>query len=120
MLVEVTPSTKAVLPGSTFDLTCSATVPEGIFLPKTFQWFLGGPPSSSAIMEDSDYLVGNYDLESPHSMSVLTVIDLSLGDYTYNCTVTLEITPSELVLQDSATSMVTVRGNIADFLQSEL
>ena len=85
---------------------CIAVVPEGVIVPKYFEWKKG---SENITDNGENILIGNYDLQRSESTSELTVDGEEVGNYVYSCTVQMEVF-SNLFLLKSATANVTVKG----------
>ena len=87
MLSVVSSTTRLpdVPPHNTFNLTCTATVPEGVVSPKTFTWMRADPADGSC--DNFAVVGGNVDsnLEQPVSTSILTVTETDTGTSCFFC-----------------------------------
>jgi len=86
-----------IAPYNTFFLTCTATVPQGVVLPKSFAWTwkIGSSTTSLTRLTDNgdSILINSTNLDQPASTSVLTVRETTAGDYCYRCRVHLSGLP---------------------------
>ena len=102
-----------VTPYNTFNLTCTATAPEGVVAPKTFTWRRADPADVTCI--DFSVVGGNVDsnLEQPVSTSALnvTVGNADIGTLRYCCQVS--ITDMGVAVSDNSVTSVTVVGESA-------
>ena len=82
-----------IAPYNTFFLTCTATVPQGVVLPKSFAWRRRIGSSITNLMRLTDngdsILINSTNLDQSTSTSVLTVKETTAGDYRYRCRVDL-------------------------------
>ena len=99
-----------VAPYDTFNLTCTATAPEGVVTPKTFIWRRADP--ADVTCNDFSAVGGNVDsnLEQPVSTSVLTVTvsNADIGTLRYCCQVS--ITDGGDDVSDNSVTSITVVG----------
>ena len=120
--VVISPPTAVALdadPYNIFELTCIATVPEGVIVQKLFEWRRGPPGSQTVVTDNGDLItISNRNLERPESTSVLTVSGEPVGDYIYTCAVSMEV-PGGLEIAESASANVTVEGKFR-YLESSL
>ena len=111
--VDIQPSSAIVLdtaPYNTIILTCIATASEGVIIAKSFAWKEGPLDSQTIIMDNGDTVLISIDnVESPESTSTLTVMEKSVGQYMYTCSVKMNI-PEGLEITSSFTANVTVQG----------
>ena len=86
-----------IAPYNTFFLTCTATVPQGVVLPKSFVWRrrIGSSITNLIRLTDNgdSILINSTNLDQPTSTSVLMVKETSAGDYRYRCRVELSELP---------------------------
>jgi len=81
-----------IAPYNTFSLTCTATVPQGVVVPKRFAWRqrIGSSTTGLNLLANSSnsILITSTNLGQPTSTSVLTVRETIAGDYHYRCKLT--------------------------------
>jgi len=86
-----------IAPYNTFFLTCTATVPQGVVLPKSFAWRrrIGSSITNLTRLTDNgdSILITSTNLDQSTSTSVLTVRETTAGDYRYRCRVDLNELP---------------------------
>jgi len=84
-------------PYNTFFLTCTATVPQGVVVPKMFAWRRRIGPSTTDLIQvansSNSMLITFTNLDLPTSTSVLRVRETIPGDYRYRCRVDLSELP---------------------------
>ena len=84
-------------PYNTLFLTCTATVPQGVVVPKIFAWRRRTGPSTTDLIRlansSNSMLITSTNLDLPTSTSVLTVRETIPGDYRYRCRVDLSELP---------------------------
>lgn len=109
--VDVQPDTIVALntpPYNVFSLICTASVPTGVTVEKTFTWM----QNELLLSEDgSAVVINDNNVSLPDSSSQLTVSQAVGGVYQYVCSVSLAITGANVLMTDSAE--VTVRGRRA-------
>jgi len=84
-------------PYNTFFLICTATVPQGVVVPKMFVWRRRIGPSTTGLAplasSSNSRLITSTNLDQPTSTSVLIVRETIPGDYRYRCRVDLSELP---------------------------
>ena len=102
-----------VTPYNTFNLTCTATAPEGVVAPKVFLWRRANP--ADVTCDDFSVVGGNVDsnLEQPVSTSALNVAvsNADIGTLRYCCQVS--ITDLGIDVSDNSVTSITVVGESA-------
>ena len=85
MVVPSTTRLPDVPPYNTFNLTCTATAPEGVVTPKAFTWRRA--ESADGSCDNFTVVGGNIDsnLEQPVSTSVLAVNENNTGTLRFCC-----------------------------------
>ena len=113
LTVEMAPETSAaltVLPYNIVTLRCVANVPETVLIEKYFEW----RESDNVISDNGNsILISDHNTSQSESLSELTVINPSVGSYTYVCVVSLLI-QNGLGIDGNASGVVTVRGKYVD------
>ncbi len=97
-----------VSPRNIFTLRCLASVQDNVLLPKIFEWRDEGGPIAD---NGNTILISHRGTSLPQSVSELTVSALSVGSYTYFCTVSLAILGGNNLVAD-VSGVVNVRGEM--------
>ena len=101
-----------IVPYNTFTFRCVANVPDTVLLQKSFEWRHGG----NLIRDNGNtILISDQNTNMPRSTSELTVNALSIGSYTYLCSVSM-LVPGGVNLVVHASGTVTVRGDVVALL----
>ena len=98
-----------VPPHNTFSLTCTATVPQDVTLPKSFSWKRRSGESLEEVRNDSSTVnrIANSNLDQPVSTSILTVTETAAGTYHFQCQVELEEIRLNTVSNEHSITIIT-------------